>query len=39
MAVSKSIRLYGHSNPPIAFSDDPMKVGNVLPSYDTISTT
>jgi hypothetical protein len=27
VAISKSIELYGHSNPPVAFSDDPIKVG------------
>lgn len=29
MAISKSIELYGHPSPPVAFSDDPIKVGNV----------
>jgi len=29
MGISKSIELYGHPNPPIAFSDDPTKVGCV----------
>jgi len=38
MALSKSIKLYGHSNPPVPFLADPRKVGDVHPSYNLIST-
>jgi hypothetical protein len=29
MAISNSLELYGHATPPVAFSDDPIKVRTV----------
>jgi hypothetical protein len=28
MAIAKSIKLYGHEDPSVAFSDDPIKVSS-----------
>ena len=30
MAVAKSVKMYGHGDPVVAYSDDPIKVGQVI---------
>jgi len=37
MAISTSLELYGHPTPPVAFSDDPIKVSNIY--HDKVLTT
>ena len=30
MAIAKSIKMYGHANPAVGFSDDPIKVSIII---------